>query len=410
MPWRGREPRPASYYAGAVPRPSPLVAPSLLVAPALLAVACAAADTPKQEPIGYMPSAVTSAQPEWIPFGIRAGKPVAADPREKHLAEIRQLTFGDGENAEAYWAPDGKRIVFQSTRGGAGCDQIWTMDLGSGETKRVSSGQGRTTCSFFVYPKGERVLFSSTQASGASCPPKPDRSLGYVWALDRFDLYSSKADGSDLRLLIGGNGAYTAETTVASDGSRIVFTSNRDGDLELYTARPDGGEIRRVTNAPGYDGGAFFSPDGARLVWRASRPAGQELDDYRALLARGLVRPTALEIFVGGAEGQGARAITKNGKANFAPAFLHDSRRVIFASNLDASPAPGRAPNFDLYLVDPDAPPNNTGMPPLERVTFYDGFDSFPMFSPDGEHLVFASNRFGSTPGETNLFVARWIE
>ena len=380
----------------------------LLVLAVVLA-ACSATEPAPKEPLGYLPAAVTTATPEWIPFSVRAGKSVAGDPRERHLTELRQLTFGQGENAEGYFAPDGKHLILQSTRDGAACDQQFVMDLGSGETKRVSSGEGKTTCGFFYYPSGDRILYASTHGAGPACPPKPDRSLGYTWALDEFDIFSAKPDGSDRRPLIV-NPGYDAETTMAFDGSRLVFTSTRDGDIDLYTARPDGADIHRITSTPGYDGGATFSPDGSRLVWRASRPVGAELDDYRKLLAQRLVRPTALEIMVGGSEGQNARAVTKNGKANFAPAFLPDSRRVIFASNLDASPMHGVAPNFDLYVVDPEAPPNMTGMPSLERITFYDGFDSFPMFSPDGEYLVFASNRLGSVPGETNLFIARWVE
>jgi Tol biopolymer transport system component len=359
--------------------------------------------------MGAIPTAVTTAQPEWIPFSIRAGKPVPLDPRERHLADVRQLTYGNGENAEAYWSPDGRKLIFQSTRDGAGCDQIWTMDLGTGETKQVNTGGGRTTCSYFFYPHGDRILYSSTLAMGPSCPPKPDRSLGYVWAVDPFQIYSAKPDGSDRRLLIGGPG-YNAETTASFDGSRLVFTSSRDGDLELYVAKSDGSDVRRITHAVGYDGGAFFSPDGSRLVWRASRPTGAELDDYKALLAKGLVRPTTLDIMVSGNEGQNAHFVTKNNKANFGPSFLPDSRRIIFSSNFDATPSQGRAPNFDLYVVDPDAPPTMEGMPPLERITFYDGFDGFPMFSPDGQYLVFASNRYDSTPHETNIFVARWVE
>src|SRR5262249_23727160 len=182
-------------------------------------------------------------------------------------------------------------------------------------------------------------------------------------------------------------------------------------ELELYTARTDGTDIRRITNTPGYDGGAFFSPDATRLVWRASRPTGAELEEYRALLRKGLVKPTELEIMVAGAEGQNPRAVTKNGKANFAPSFLPDSRRIIFSSNIDAlPPPPGSPPNFDLYVVDLDGPVTAAGVPLPERITFYDGFDGFPMFSPDGEYLVFASNRNGSVPGETNVFVARWVE
>jgi Tol biopolymer transport system component len=374
----------------------------------LAVVACTAPPGAPRPPLGQIPSAVTSAEPEWIPFSIRAGKPVATDAREKHLSELRQLTFGDGENAEAYWSPDGRSLIFQSTREGRACDQIYVMDLGSGDVRRVSTGGARTTCGFFAYPKGERLLYSSTLGAGADCPPKPDRSLGYVWALDPFQIYEAKLDGSDRRLLVSGKG-YNAETTASFDGSKIVFTSTRDGDLELYLARADGTDVRRITHAPGYDGGAFFSPDGSKLVWRASRPTGAALEEYHALLARNLVKPTALDIMVAGSEGQNPRHVTKNGKANFAPSFLPDSRRIIFASNIDASPAQGRAPNFDLYVVDPDAPPTAEGVPPIERVTHYDGFDGFPMFSPDGRYLAFASNRAGSKPGETNLFVARWV-
>ncbi|MEZ4296267.1 MAG: hypothetical protein R3B70_14950 [Polyangiaceae bacterium] len=355
-----------------------------------------------------MPEVVTTAEPEWIPWSIRAGKPVEADPREKHFADLRKLTFG-GENAEAYWSPDGKKLIFQSTPKGEKCDQIYVMDLGTGDTRKVSEGGGKTTCSFFFYPAGDRILYSSTRAGGEACPPKPDRSRGYVWPLDEFDVYSAAPDGSDARALLAGSG-YDAETTVAPDGSRIVFTSTRDGDLELYTADLDGKNVRRITRAPGYDGGAFFSPDSTRLVWRAARPSGDELKEYQALLAQRLVKPGRLEIWVSGAEGQNARQITHNGHANFAPTYLPDSRRVMFASDIDAGPpSHGRAPNFDLYMIDPDGPATATGEPAIERVTFAEEFDSFPMFSPDGKHIAFTSNRLGSEPGETNVFVARWV-
>ncbi len=355
-----------------------------------------------------MPEVVTTAVPEWIPWTIRAGKPLDPDPRERHLADLRQLTFG-GDNAEAYWSPDGKRLIFQATPKGAGCDQIYMIDLGSGDVTQVSTGGGKTTCSYF-FPDGKRILYSSTRKEGAACPAKPDRSHGYVWPLDEFDVYTAAPNGADLKPFIALSG-YDAETTIAPNGSRLVFTSTRDGDLDLYTADLDGSHVRRITNTPGYDGGAFFSPDSTKLVWRASRPSGADLDEYRALLAQRLVRPGRLEIWVGGAEGQSARAITNNGRANFAPSFLPDSRRVIFASNIDAAPpSSGKPPNFDLYMVDPDGPATATGGPAVERVTFAEDFDSFPMFSPDGKYLVFTSNRHGGEPGETNVFVARWVE
>lgn len=384
----------------------------LLAVPALLSAACAQPEAKPREPLGRMPEASTSAKPEWIPFRIRAGQPVEADPREKHLTEIRQLTFG-GENAEAYWSPDSTKLILQSTRDGGKCDQIYVLDLGSGQTNRVSNGQGKTTCSyFFYYPGGkgpERVLFASTHAAGPECPPKPDRSQGYVWPLDEFDIYTANPDGSNIQPFITGKG-YDAEATIAFDGSRIVFTSTRDGDLELYTAKLDGTDIKRITNTPGYDGGAFFSPDSTKLVWRASRPEGKELEDYQALLAKGLVRPSKLEIMVAGADGGSPRTVTKNGRANFGPYFLPDSRRVIFSSDMASPPGHRGVPNFELFVVDPEAPPTAEGAPPVERITHYEGFDGFPMFSPDGQYLVFASNRFGKEPGETNLFVARWVE
>lgn len=374
-----------------------------------ISLGCAPApDKTPKEPLGQIPSAQTTAKPQWIPFQIQAGKAVERDAREKHLGEIRQLTFG-GENAEAYWSPDSQKLIFQSTREGNACDQIYTMDLGSGETKLVSTGKGKTTCSYFLFPKGERILYGSTHGNAPECPAKPDRSLGYAWPLDEMDVYTAKPDGSDLKPLFTGKG-YDAEATVAFDGSRLVFTSVRDGDLDLYTAKLDGSDIRRITNTPGYDGGAFFSPDATKLVWRAGRPEGAALEEYKALLAKGVVRPNQVEIIVAGAEGQNARFITKNGKANFGPSFLADSRRVIFSSNVDSTAPRGKPPNFELYVVDSQGAPGPDGTPSLERITYYDEFDGFPMFSPDGQYLVFASNRFGSQPGETNLFVAKWVE
>jgi len=391
------------------------VAPLLAFALALpaLAVACSSSEPQPREPLGQIPQVSTTAEPEWIPFRVRAGKEVAADPREKHFADLRQITFG-GENAEAYWSPDGRKLILQSTRDGGKCDQIYVMDLGTGAVSRVSNGQGKTTCSYFFYPGGkepgkERVLFASTHAQSPECPPKPDRSQGYVWPLDEFDIYTANADGSNIQPFITGKG-YDAEATIAFDGSRLVFTSTRDGDLELYTAKLDGSDVKRITSTPGYDGGAFFSPDSKKLVWRASRPQGAALEEYKALLGKGMVRPSKLEIIVADADGQNARTVTKNGRANFGPYFLPDNRRVVFSSDMSTPEGARGMPNFDLYVVDPDGAAGPDGAPPVERITHYEGFDGFPMFSPDGKHFVFASNRNEEKPGDTNLFVARWVE
>ncbi|MFQ5679081.1 MAG: TolB family protein [Gemmatimonadota bacterium] len=323
---------------------------------------------------------------------------VAPEPGETRFRSLRMLTFG-GENAEAYFSADGRRLIFQSTRpSGAPCDQIYVMNAAGGAPHMVSTGRGRTTCSYF-FPSGDRILYSSTHLAGETCPPPPDYSRGYVWPLYDYDIFTARPDGSDLELLFRSPG-YDAEATISSDGSRIVFTSVRDGDLEIYSMNPDASDLRRLTHEPGYDGGAFFSADGTKIVYRAYHPRSEaELADYRALLADGLVRPGILEIFVMDADGSHKRQLTHNGAANFGPFFHPDGRRVIFSSNLHDPE--GR--NFDLYMINVDG----TG---LERVTTHPSFDGFPMFTPDGKHLVFASNRHNRKPGDTNLFVAEWAE
>jgi len=324
--------------------------------------------------------------------------PRAADPRERHLANLRQLTFR-GENAEAYFSFDGRSLIFQSTRPPFACDQIFVMNLAGGDVRLLSTGRGRTTCGYFL-PDNRRYLYASTHLGGDECPPKPDLSQGYVWALyPHFDIFvASLDDPTPLRLTR--TPGYDAEATVSPRGDRIVFTSVRDGDLELYTMRLDGTDVRRVTHEVGYDGGAFFSPDGRKLVWRASRPSpGAETDEYRRLLAQGLVRPSKLDIYVADADGGNVRRLTDNGAANFAPFFHPSGEKVIFCSNV----ADPRRRNFDLFLVDLDGGG-------LEQVTFFEEFDGFPMWAPDGRTFVFCSNRFNAAPHETNVFLADWID
>lgn len=353
-------------------------------------------------------------------FVVGAGEPFEAVPGETHLRNVRQLTF-EGENAEAYFSPDGTRLIFQRTEreldpaapddgpspaagpadtaghGGA-CDRIWTLDLATGERELVSTGTGRTTCGYF-FPGGERIVYASTHLVSEQCPAPPDMSRGYVWAIyPGYDLFVADADGSNLERLTETEG-YDAEATISPVGDRMVFTSVRDGDLELYTMNLDGSDVRRITNRPGYDGGAFFSPDGSKLVWRAHYPEGDELAEYRALLAQGLIRPHALEIQVAAADGSDVRQVTDNGAANFGPFWHPDGERIIFSSNMD-DPA-GR--EFDLYMIHEDG----TG---LERITHTADFDGFPMFSPDGRYLVWGSNRNPSHDGNTNLFIAEWVE
>lgn len=327
--------------------------------------------------------------------GAPGTRPVSAQPGENHLTNIRQVTFG-GENAEAYFSRDGQWLTFQSTRDGNACDQQYVVRVDGTGLKRVSTGHGKTTCGWFL-PDGQRLFFGSSHAHDSTCPPRPDPSKGYVWGLDRFDIYTVGRDGSNLRRLTNYN-VYTAEGVLSPDGRRIVFTSLKDGDLDIYTMNVDGSDVRRLTTTPGYDGGPWWSPDGTKIVYRAWHPADSAgLADYRGLLAQRMVRPSRMELWVMNADGSNQRQITNLGGANFGPSWTVDGKRIMFSSNYKNP----RSRNFELYLVNLDG----SG---LEQVTNHEEFDGFPMFSPDGRHVVWASNRGNSKPGETNLFIADW--
>jgi Tol biopolymer transport system component len=332
-------------------------------------------------------------------------------PGEVHLRNVRQLTFG-GNNAEAYWSPDSRQLVFQTDWNrinNQGCDQIFRMNadgspLPDGQQyQQISTGKGRTTCSYFM-PDG-RLLFGSTHAAQDSCPPPVFVAQGrYVWGIyDTYDIYTARPDGSDPQLLIGGPG-YDAEATVSPDGRYVVFTSTRSGDLDLWRYDLHTGDLLQLTHALGYDGGAFFSHDSKKLVWRASRPQGEEADTYQQLLRQNLVEPRSLNLFVANADGSDARQVTNLPGANWAPYFHPDDRRIIFASNHHNRPEQ-RGREFALFMVNLDG----TG---LQQITHSATFDAFAMFSPDGRKLVFASNRNADrTPTrDTNIFVADWVE
>ncbi len=331
-------------------------------------------------------------------FEIKAGKPYEKPvDGEKHFKDIRQLTFG-GENAEAYFSPDGKKIIYQATVPGAGCDQQYVMDLGTGENKLVSSGKGRTTCGYYTWPKGDRIIYASTESGGAECPPKPDYSKGYVWPVySSFEIYEAKPDGSGTKRITNTPG-YDAEMTWCHKGGKAIFTSMRDGDLDLYEWDEATGKTKRLTNSPGYDGGAFYNADCTEIVWRALHPAGEALAEYKALLAKDLVRPLHMELFLMNADGTNQRQITSNGAANFCPYFTPDGKRILFASNVNS-----KGFDFDLWLIGKDG--QN-----LERVTSAPGFDGFPVFSPDGKHVVWASSRAKPDSHEMNLFIAKWVD
>jgi TolB protein len=319
---------------------------------------------------------------------------------EKHLKNIRQLTFG-GENAEAYLSPDEKYITFQA-RGiySNSCDQIYMMPLTGGHAKRISSGVGRTTCSYFL-PSGDKILYSSTLGMyNSACPPEPDMSQGYVWPIYRaYDIYVADTNGKLVSRLTDDTLYYDAESTISPKGDRIVFTSTRSGNIDIFSMKLDGTDVKQLTHEEGYNGGAWYSKDGSEIVYRASRPLGDELTEFRDLLKKGLVKPHQLEIYMMNADGSNQRKVTNLGGASFSPYFMPDGKRIIFSSNyLDPN---GRT--FDLFIINKDG----TG---LERITYGGGFNSFPMFTKDGKKLVFCSNRNGTLPHETNIFVADWVE
>lgn len=323
---------------------------------------------------------------------------VKSSSTEKHLANIRRLTNAPGaQNAEAYFSFGGKKLIFQSTRPPYKCDQIFTMNLDGSDVRLVSTGRGRTTCSYF-FPGDRKILYASTHEGGSECPTAPDMSHGYVWAVYKdYELYTAEADGSNPRPLTRSPG-YDAEATISPDGTHIIWTSQRDGDLDIYTMNLDGSNVKRLTSETGYDGGAFYSWDSSQIVYRAYHPADpKNLERYSNLLAQGLVEGRTLELMLMNADGSNKRQLTQNGKVNFAPFFHPNGKQIIFSSNVN-DPS-GRT--FHLCLIGTDG----TG---LEQVTFDGSFNGFPMFSKDGTKLVFASNGHGSAPGEINIFLADW--
>ncbi|MEZ4919106.1 MAG: hypothetical protein R2792_08370 [Saprospiraceae bacterium] len=328
--------------------------------------------------------------------------------QEVHLKNITQLTFG-GDNAEAYWSLDGKKLSFQSNNPAWGleCDQIFAMSVKKAIKKSglkpgmISTGKGRTTCAFYM-PNNKDVLYASTHLGGDPCPPTPDlrQSGKYLWPIySTFDIFVADKNGKIKKQLTNTPG-YDAEAVVSPKGDKIVFTSDRTGDLELWTMDIDGSNQKQVTFGLGYDGGAFFSPDGTKLVFRASRPqTEEEIKEYKDYLKQGLVAPTNMEIYVCNVDGSDLKQVTKLGKANWAPYFHPSGEKIIFSSNHHSE----RGYDFQLYMVDIDG--SN-----LTQITSESIFNAFAMFSPDGKKLVFCSNRDNGGTRDTNIFVADWIE
>ena len=327
---------------------------------------------------------------------------------EKHFQNIRQLTFG-GDNAEAYWSYDGKSIVFQKTnpKEGLFCDQIFMAKVPFTNNekftpKMIGTGKGRSTCSYFL-PDGKHIIYASTHLGADSCPPTPDRAKygnKYIWPLyNSYDIFMADMSGKIVKQITKAKG-YDAEATLSPDGKKMIYCSDKSGDLELYVMDLKSGKEIRVTHELGYDGGAWFSPDGTKIVWRASRPKTPEaIKEYKELLAEGMVAPTNMEVFVANADGSNPKQITALGQANWAPNFTPDGKHIIFCSNHEYK----RGFPFNMYLIDLEGKG-------LEKISRDKGFDAFPMFSPDGKKIIFASNRNNGGTRDTNLFIADWVE
>lgn len=327
---------------------------------------------------------------------------------ESHFQNIRQLTFG-GDNAEAYWSYDGKSLVFQRTslKDGIPCDQIFIGRVPENPTtpfefNLVSTGKGRTTCAFFT-KDNQHIIYASTHLASSDCPPVPDRAKygnKYIWPLYRsYDIFKADLNGKIVKQLTN-SPFYDAEATLSPDGKKMIYTSTKDGDIELYIMELKTGKEKRITYELGYDGGAWFSPDGKKIIWRASRPKTEAaINEYKELLAQDLVAPTNMEVWVANVDGSDAKQVTNFGQANWAPTFMPDSKRIIFASNHEYK----RGFPFNLYTINGDG--SN-----LQKVSRDKGFDAFPMFSPDGKRIVFASNRNNGGTRDTNVFIADWVE
>ncbi len=338
--------------------------------------------------------------------GCQAGHSGAgAAPVERHLRNVTRLTV-EGDNGEAYFSWDGKKLIWQSSRGGYACDKIWVMNTDGSDKHLVSPDHGAHTCSFF-FPGNDPIIFASTSHLPGACPPRPKTPAGarYVWPLYPYNIFIANADGTGLRKITD-NQKYDAEPVVSSDGKEIVFGSQREGNFDVYLMNSDGTNLRRLTDRYGYNGGPWFSPDGKKIVWRAWYPeTDPEKAQWKDSMENNYILAYPLDLWLMDADGSNKKLILHNKATNFAPSWHPDGKRIIFASNMDDWHADIKqyGHNFELYLINIDG----TG---LERITYNTVFDSFPMFSPDGRKLVWASNRNPQKPHETDIFIADWVE
>ena len=321
------------------------------------------------------------------------------------LQNIKQLTFS-GDNGEAYPSFDGKMLIFQSKRDGYECDKIYTMTMEGDGQVMVSPDMGTHTCSYFSKDR-DFILYSSTVHENTACPEVfvSDDPRKYIWPLRNFEIYKADPDGSYMTQLTFNDG-YDAEATVHPFEDIIIFTSLREGDMDLYTMDYDGGNVKRITHEYGYDGAAFYSPDASKIVWRAWYPKN---DEERAKWADNIinsyVEAVPLEIYAANADGSDKVQLTHNGATNWAPSWHPDGKRIVFASNMDDwnEEYQSFGHNFEIYIINLDG----SG---LARVTHNDTFDAFPMFTDNGKKLVIGSNRDAENPRATHVYIADFVE
>ncbi|KAI6226195.1 WD40-like protein [Aphelenchoides fujianensis] len=352
---------------------------------------------------------------------------------EKHFKNVVQLTFS-GANAEGYFSFDDTKLTYQASNGdyGTSCDQIYELDLtlppDQTTPRRLSTGLGACTCSFFLDDNKHRIYagtfmqaqINTSDPTLSSCPMKQcdernpklltdpklkelcSRNGSYIWDVyPEMDIFLVNEYGNVVKRLTDSPG-YDAEGVVSPDGKTILFTSKRNGDLDLYLMDTDGSNVRQLTSELGYNGGGFFSPDGTKIIYRASRPTTpEEIQTYKDYLEYNMVEPLAMELFVYDLASNTSRQLTSLGGANWAPYYLNDNKRVIFSSDHDVTAGFGA---FSLWLINDDG----TG---LEKVTGGDQvFDSFPMMSYSGKWLVWGSSRNATGKYDVNLFIADWVD
>ena len=319
------------------------------------------------------------------------------------LINTKQLTE-NGDNGEAYFSSDDSRLIFQSKRNGDGCDKIYTMTIDGEDIKPIPHSDGAYACSYYSI-NDEFIFFSSTMQDGVQCPlvykdPNPRK---YIWPLRNFDIYRL-SQNKDLKNLTNSEG-YDAEATVHPFEEKIIFTSLRDGDIDLYEMDYDGNNLKRITSDFGYDGGAFYSPDGTKIVWRGWYPKNEkEIIQWKNNIKKNYIESVPLDIFIADRDGKNKIQLTNNGATNWSPSWHPSGEYIVFSSNKDdwLDEFDSYGPNFELYLMQ-----ISTGK--LTRLTYNSTFDSFPVFSKDGSKIVYSSNRNAENPRQTNIFISDFI-